>query len=214
MFRPQNEKTVQSLFLEHIQQVEESISHAEDTLKHYLAGESKEAREASYRVHLSEGAADGLRRKIIASICRGAFMPAVGKDLISYLARQDKIADRAESTCDFIVTQTPEVPEGCCRDIVRIIEKTSCTLKPLEEALGYFFTDFSKIREPIKRVNTIEEEIDHLLRDISVRIFADKSEDLARQLHFHELVFHLSSISDVIEEAADMLDSMVVKKKI
>jgi len=204
---------IEELFNEHLEIVKKTLIHTRETFDEYICGENKKARDSSYKAHLEEGNADGKRREIIEKMHTGGYMPMVRKDLISFLAKQDKIADRAESTCDFLITQSPEIPGGYCEHINRILTLTLDALTPMNKSLRGFFNDFGLMREAVKEVNSIEEEIDTIEWDLTNKIFAGDLE-LDKKLHLSEMIFHVASISNVIEDAADLLDSVASKKKI
>jgi predicted phosphate transport protein (TIGR00153 family) len=205
---------VQTLFEEHINNVDETLQYMISSIESYLKDETEDARNFSYKTHLNESKADTKRRQIIEIIYTGAFLPQVQKDLIKYLAIQDKIADRAESTCDFLITQQPNIPSEFNDEILLLVQKTYQALSPLKSALSAIFTDFSKFPETSKNINVIEGEVDTMEWHLTKKIFKKEGFSLAEKQHLHELIFHLVSISDVIEDAADMLESLIVKKKI
>jgi len=201
MFGRKKEKEVKKLIMMHLEKVSITMNNMQDSVKFYLDGKIKEAKESGYQTHLVEEEADSLRREIIEKLHKGAFLPAFREDLIGFVAQQDKIADRSESCCDFFLTQRPEVPD-------EFIE-----FSPYKEAIVSMFEDYEVVKRNIKNVNTFEEEADtvewHIVRDI----FSSKL-DLARKIHLRQFVFHIVEISDVIEDAADNLDIFIVKYQV
>jgi len=207
-------KNIRELFTDHIDKVTETIKNMKQTIELYVSGEYRDAREYSFRTHEAEGNADRIRRKTIETIYSGSSMPLVMKDLIHYLAKQDKIADRAESACDFIITQRPMIPEEYKADIKQLLDMAARSIAPLKDAMTAFFTDFSKVSPSIIKIKDCEEKEDKIEWDLTRKIYSDSNLELAQKIHLNELVFHIATISDVIEDAADTLDSVVVKKKI
>lgn len=201
------------MFFEHLLMVKETLRHTRLAFEEYICGDKKKARDYSYKTHLEEGKADGKRRELIAKMYQSGYMPVVRQDLIAYLAKQDKIADRAESTCDFLITQMPLIPKECCDPVNKVISLTLDAVEPLGDALEGFFNDFSKMKEAVKKVNTIEEDIDKIEWDLNQKIFNSDME-LDYKIHLSEMIFHIASISNMVEDAADLLDSVASKKKI
>jgi predicted phosphate transport protein (TIGR00153 family) len=101
-FRGKKENKVKQTIKEHLQVVCQTVNSMMDTVESHVQGNFKEANDRAYNTHQLESKADILRREIIETLYKGAFFPAVREDLINYVAKQDKIADRAESCCDFI----------------------------------------------------------------------------------------------------------------
>jgi uncharacterized protein Yka (UPF0111/DUF47 family) len=88
------------------------------------------------------------------------------------------------------------------------------TLQPLQTALDKYFNDYKKIISCIKDVNTREEQADTIEWHLTEKVFQSDELSLAQKMHLREFLFHVVHISDVIEDTADMLDSVVIKKSI
>lgn len=214
MFSRKKEKKVKQTIIDHLSVVCDTVNSMMCTIDNYVKGNYKEANDEAYKTHLAEGKADELRREIIETLYKGAFFPMVREDLVNYIAKQDKIADSAESCCDFIISQLPKVPEEFSEDLLRLSIATRETLFPLKDAVEHYFEDHKKIRSSIKEVNIKEEEADTLEWHLTEKIFQSKNIVLAEKMHLREFVFHIIHISDVIEDTADMLDSVVIKRSI
>jgi len=212
MLGRKKEKKVEGLIKEHLLKVEESVFKMEEAIKQYIKGEFDVAKESSYSVHLLESEADSKRREIIEKLHQGAFLPVIRTDIIKLISRQDKIADRAESCCDFCISQRPSVPKEFKDSFVELIEVSVRTFAPYKEALENMFVDYKLVKDDIHSVNTIEEEADTLEWKFTKQIFNSNLE-LARKIHLREFIFHIVSISDIIEDAADALDIIIVKQQ-
>lgn len=214
MVRKKHALQVEELFKKHIHLVKDTIESMVEVLRQYSAGNYEKARDRAYNVHLRESDADTVRRSLIETIYTGSFMPMVREDFIKYLSKQDKIADHAESVCDFIVTQRPKIPPDLCVELVRAAEGSKEALEHLRMAVKSFFTDFSTISEYIKKVNSAEEESDSIEWHLTEKIYSSDSLSLEEKLHLNSLVNLIGIIPDTVENAADMLDSMAVTKKV
>ncbi len=215
IFNRKKEKKVIEEIKNHMKKVYSSVENMIITIEDYLDGNIKEAEKKAYQTHLFESEADRLRREIISHLYEGAFFPAIREDIINYVAKQDKIADSAESCCDFIITQKPKVPEKFKNDLINIARLTKETTLPLvkstEEPYG---KNSDKTREIIHMVNTKEEETDTLEWHLTEKIFQSKDISLAEKMHLREFVFHIVHISDLAEDTADMLDTVIIKESI
>jgi predicted phosphate transport protein (TIGR00153 family) len=214
MFSRKKEKKVKQHIKEHLLIVSETVKSMVDTVDSYVNGKVEESRDRAFATHKLESEADSLRREIIATLYKGAFFPAIREDLINYIAKQDKIAGRAESCCDFIISQNPKVPKIFSERILQLARAAFETILPLEEAVENYFDDDEKVRIAIREVNTKEEEADTIEWHLTESIFQNKEISLAEKIHLRELIFHIAHVSDVIEDAADMLDSVVIKRSI
>ncbi|MCD6413688.1 MAG: TIGR00153 family protein [Elusimicrobia bacterium] len=210
MFGRKKEKEVKKLILEHLEFVEKAVQNMVSSAKEYIGGDLTAAKEHGYQTHLVEKDADQKRREIIEKLHKGAFIPAFREDLIKFIAQQDKIADRAESCCDFFLTQRPEIPDKFNDEFEKLLLASARTFSPYKMAITNMFSDYNVVKEKIRDVNTEEEETDtiewHLTRDVF-----SSDITLAEKMHLREFIFHIVEISDTIEDAADDLDIVIVK---
>lgn len=210
MFGRKKENEVRVLITEHLGRVAESLEKMALSFQDYIRGDIEEAKENGFQTHLKEKEADGKRREIIEKLHSGAFLPVFREDLINIVARQDKIADRAESCCDFCLTQRPEIPDKFKDKFKELLLASVKTFTPYKEAIENMFIDYKVVGDRIKDVNTQEEEADTIEWHITRDVFTSEL-PLAQKIHIRELIFHVVCISDVIEDAADDLDIFMVK---
>ena len=79
---PRREEEVISLMDQHLEKVGECLESMKKTIEDYLKGDIESAKANGLKTHNLEGAADGLRRRIIEAFHKGAFLPALREDLI------------------------------------------------------------------------------------------------------------------------------------
>jgi len=207
------EKEVRKLFDEHMECIERCLNGLKTVFLLYVDGKFKEAEQSSFEVHKAESEADTKRRTIIERLYEGAFLPGSREDLIRFTSMADKIADHAESCCDFTVAQQPGIPEQFKDRFVRLMENSTGTFKPLVEGSKALFTDFAHLREKTMQVNIEESGVDKDEWNLTRDIF-QSGIPLAEKIHLRELVWHISEISDVAQDAADWLEVLVVKKRV
>ena len=182
-------------------------------IENYLQGNIDLAKANALETHNLEGAADGLRRRIIEAFHKGAFLPALREDLIGLTLAVDKIADRAESTCDFIMLTRPDIPEEFKEDFRKITLDSIAVFPLLGEAKMNLFKDFSLSREKTIEVHGLEARVDEEEWNLNRRIFTFEL-PLAQKMLLRDVVWHIASISDVIEDAADVLEVLIIKKQV
>lgn len=198
---------------QHLEKVEECLESMKKTIEDYLGGNIDLAKENALKTHNLEGAADGLRRRIIEEFHKGAFLPALREDLIGLTLSVDKVADRAESTCDFIMLTRPDIPEEFKEDLRKITFNSITTFPALREAKKNLFKDFSLSREQTIEVHGLEARVDDDEWKMNRRIFTFEL-PLAQKMLLRDVVWHIASISDVIEDAADVLEVLIIKKQV
>jgi len=212
-FGRKKEKEVRVLICQHLESVRATVEQMKLSMDEYLTGDIKNAKENGFQAHLMEKVADAGRREIIEKLHKGAFLPVFREDLIRLVAQQDKIADKAESCCDFFLTQRPEIPADFVEQFKELMSASALTITPYVKAIENMFSDYAIVKANIREVNSQEEKADmvewHLTRDIFC-----KDIPLAQKLHLRRLISHVVRISDVIEDAADDLDILMVKYQI
>lgn len=207
------ETRVKELMVEHLEKVEECLGSMHKTMEIYLEGKVEEAKTLSYKTHVIESEADQKRRDIIHLLYGGAFLPIHREGLIRFVDLQDKIADKAESCCDFALCQRPEVPSQFRKTILELTGHSIATFSPMKEAVAHLFEDFSILRAKVADINRLESEVDVYEWEITHQIFMSKL-PLAQKMHLGELIWHLAETSDIIEDAADCLESLIIQKRV
>ena len=207
------EEGVISLMDQHLEKVEECLESMRKTIDDYLGGNIDAAKANALKTHNLEGAADGLRRRIIEEFHKGAFLPALREDLIGLAVSIDKIADRAESTCDFIMLTRPNILEELKEDFRKITIDSIATFYPLREGKISLFKDFSSSLKKTIEVHGLEAKVDDEEWKLNRRIFTSEL-FLSQKMLLRETVWHIVSISDVIEDAADVLEVLIIKKQV
>ena len=208
------EKEVQEALEAHLEAVCETIHSMNETIRIYLSDDIEKASDSSYQTHLLESKADGLRRQMIGMLYKGAFIPVLRENIVRYIALQDRIADVAESCCDLLISQRPKVIKEFQQDILALAETSCHTLEPLKAAAKNLFIDYDKVAEGIKEVNAEEEKADTIEWHLTENVFSSDKLNLAEKMHLRELIVHIVRVSDVIEDAADMLDVLILKTSI
>jgi len=213
MPRKRREEEVISLMDQHLKKVGECLDSMRKTIEDYLEGNIDSAKANGLKTHNLEGEADGLRRRIIEEFYKGAFLPALREGLIGLALAVDKIADRAESACDFIMLTRPDIPEELKEDFRKITVDSLAAFPPLREGKMNLFKDFSLSREKTIEVHEREGKVDDEEWKLNRRIFTSEL-PLSQKMLLRDVVWHIAEISDVIEDAADVLEILIIKKQV
>lgn len=210
-FSRSREQEVETLLQEHFKTVQEALVEFRKMFFDYLV-DDKQFKEEAYRVHELEHAADVIRHTIEAKLYEGAFLPIYREDYIQLVEMVDKVANRAEATCDYIVLTRPFIPEFIREDLRNIVNATVETYEPFLNCLITFQTDMSQVYAATTTVKEKEQAVDKMEWYATKHLF--KSDlDLARKLHCKTLIEMIASISNIIEDSADRFEIMVIKRK-
>ena len=210
--RKQEEESI-DLAKEHLAKTELCLKEMVNTFNAYLENKGKEAENFALQVDRLESEADNLRREIAKGLFGGAFLPLFRESFLNFVEAVDKIADEAESCCDLIILESPDVPDDLKLSFKEIVRDSVLSFQPLKEGFGYLLKDFSLILEQVQKVNVKEAEVDQKEEDLTRRIFSSNLE-LAQKILLKQLVAKICDISDRAEDAADRLEVLAIKGRI
>jgi len=213
MLRRRKENKVMVLMEDHLKKVEESLQCMLSGLEDYMQDKVDSVESFSSMTHKAESEADEIRRNIADLLHRGAFLPLFREDVMVLVGMVDEIASHAQACGRFIAIQRPEIPAALKEDFLKIAQRSVACLPPLREGVTKMSEDFSITLANVTSVRDIESEVDELDGELSRRIFsADLS--LAHKIHLKHFVDLLEDISDTAEDAAEILETLVVKKQV
>ena len=207
------EKDVKKLMLEHQQKVAMCLAETQKTIEVYLSDEIDSAKSYALKVHSTESEADSIRRRVARELYEGAFLPLHREDFLNLVEAMDKVADVAESCCDFLMLQRPEIPKEFGPKFMEITKNSIDCFQSLMEAYATLYEDFSTTLERIHQVNLEEEEVDREEWELARVIFKSNLE-LAHKMLLRELIEKISTISDKAEDASDKLEILLIKRRI
>ena len=207
LFGQGREKEVRNLLLQHLDKVGECVARTCDVLHDYLASRLDGAKAGAINVDHLETEADQMRRSVNDLLYRGAFLPIFRSDIHDFVERMDMIADAAETTCDFLLGQRPEIAGEYADSLKQILALTQGAYAALRDAVMTFFSsgDEKTIRERLTTVGITESEIDAIEWTLTRQIFTS-SLALANKIHLNQFIETLTEISDQIEDTGDRLE--------
>lgn len=189
----------------------ECLSTFVATLDAYLANEDEKAWGLWKELDAKETEADGIRRSIVKTLYEGAFLPMTREDLMRFAEAADKIADAAESASDEIVLTRPAVPDVLKPEIKHLAHEAVAGLPVLREATMGIFSDFATAMAKAEEVGANEHAADQIEWQLVRNLFA-MDIDLSQKLHLRQVIESIGNIADRTEDAADRLESLLVKK--
>jgi predicted phosphate transport protein (TIGR00153 family) len=207
LFGHGREKEVRTLILQHLDKVGEVVARTREVLDDYLAGRLDAAKAGAINVDALETDADRMRRSVSDLLYRGAFLPIFRSDIHEFVEQLDRIADRAEETCDFLLGQRPELPVEFAEHLRQIPIRTQEAFSALHDAVTTFFStgDERVIREKLKVVGVTESDIDDMEWKLTREVFTSNL-PLASKIHINQFIETLTEISDQIEDTGDRLE--------
>ena len=179
----------------------------------YINDDRKLTEELYEKVDGQETEIDGLRRQISKKLFEGAFLPLLREEWLNFLETADKIADEAEASTDFLILQKPLIPEDLKEKLKELISGVITSFQPLRDGFSSLFKDFSTTLSYVEKVNIKETEVDKKEEEL-VKLIFEKDMELAQKILLRELVNKIADISDRIEDSADRLEILIIKKRL
>jgi predicted phosphate transport protein (TIGR00153 family) len=206
------ENEVQSLIDQHFSLVDQALVELEKMVDDYLKND-KEFKHDSSNVDRLEHEADQVRRDIECKLYDGAFLPIYREDYIMLVEQLDHVANQAEAVSQFIVLTRPKVPEMVHEDLRQIARVTVESFKIM---LGCLESVRKKPEESFalsKEVQKKEKEVDDIVWEMTKKIFKSSMEK-AEKIHIKMLIDRIAAISNRVEDTADRLAIMAVKRNV
>ncbi len=217
MFLFSKEKKVSELLTSHVSIVENCLQLTYHTVDFYFKDRLNEAKKSAIEVDGEERHADKIRRQITDLLYSGAFLPNLRQDIHALVSQLDDVANAAESTCDFLLGERPDIPQEFIEEILLVYQKTLDQFKHVTQAIQRLVeksgSDIDKIRDHNRQVGIIESEIDEIEWHLTRKIFHSNL-DLANKIHLRTWLRLSTQLSDQTENLSDSLNLLVLKAKI
>ncbi len=162
-----------------------------------------------YAVNL-EREGDAVRRKIIAGIYEGAFLPYLRPDLCRFVEIVDRVFDAIEDTANrYLEIELPEsVREDCIQ--VAMLNVRICQMLPLSFDSMLQGED---LREKMLAIRIYEKKIDDIKFNLRPKIHKIPIATFWEGRLMSEFFAGLTSISDLVEDASDYLSIINVSMR-
>lgn len=166
----------------------------------------------AFHVHECEHEADVRRRGAVEKLYSGAFMPTYREDYSRLLDLVDRVANRAETVSDMVAQQRPLIPEELKPDFMQLVDTVIGTFEPMLSIIDAMTNSYETAMELEKKVQSMEQAADRLEWKLIKRVFQMDNLDLAAKLHARELITLVGSIADKIEDAADCVQQILLRR--
>ena len=212
VFGGTKEANVDILIGEHVGLVYETVSLVEKLFEVYFKRDLK-YRRLCKKIHKLEHEADKKRRQIEQALHEGAFMAMFREDFISLAEAIDKIANKSEAIADTLTLEHPVIPSVWHDSFLALAKSGAEACKPFTSLGVLLDRDMDEIKELSSEIEAIEQQADTIEWKLLEQIFASE-EDLALKLQLRNLVRRLAALSDLAEDASDILDVLVIKRRL
>ena len=167
---------------------------------HDPAGSQRQIKDAEHK-------GDSLTHGIIKMLNKSFITPFDREDIYSLSSKLDDIMDLIDASSQRLVMYNVEKPTSEAKQLAFIILK-SC--QALDKAVGLLGGKLEPIAEYCVEVNALENEADRVCREAISRLF-DEEKDPIQLIKWKEIYETLERATDKCEDAANILESVVVK---
>jgi predicted phosphate transport protein (TIGR00153 family) len=150
---------------------------------------------------------DSLTHEIIKKLNKSFVTPLDREDIYALSAALDDILDLIDASAQRFVMYNVEKPTPEAKELAFLILQ-SC--QAVEKAVSHLGDKFEHIYEHCVEVNALENEADRVCREAISRLF-DEEKDPIQLLKWKEIYETLEKATDKCEDAANILESVVVK---
>ncbi|MBO7243877.1 MAG: DUF47 family protein [Alphaproteobacteria bacterium] len=161
------------------------------------------------KVSALEAENDAYRRQIENNLYQYMILPDMRSDILKLLEMCDKVINKYESNLLVISVEKPSVFSSLKEDLIKMIHSDLECVGSLVSGVRFFFLG-KDIKEFTEQTYKLEHVVDEQALKLKESVFNEKIE-LARQIQLKEFVYHIEKISDIAEDAADILNIMAVK---
>ena len=208
------QKEIESLVLEHLGLVDETLEAFKKALKAYLSEQDVEAADAyALETHRAEGRADDARRSVESQMLAGSLLPTSRRDILQIIDQVDRLANAAEEILDYLLLQRVRVPREILPQINEIAERSDVTFVEVKAAVSSLFEKVDDALSHTQAIEHLEGEVDHLERQATKALFALDIE-LARKLQVSGFIQRLVRLSDRAEDLSDLIELIVAARRV
>ena len=213
-FIHKKEKHIVQKIKKHVSTVVETVYLVREAMDLFMDGKRKESMEVTKKVHKKEHEADIIQREIDVEMFGGAFMPSIREVLFIAVDTVDKVANRAEKLGDFLTLIEPEIPDEIREDIGKIGDITCKCAEKMKDAVFSLFENIQEVHKDTVEIEQYEAKVDKLAWQVLDTLFKKLDiEKFSHRMMLREMVIHLSSISNKMEDASDRIDIIALRLK-
>lgn len=150
---------------------------------------------------------DSITHEIIKKLNKSFVTPLDREDIYALSSALDDILDLIDASAQRVVMYNVEKPTPEAKELAFIILKSCQTLQKGVAQLG---GKLESVTEYCVEVNALENEADRVCREAISRLF-DEEKDPIQLIKWKEIYETLERATDKCEDAANILESVVVK---
>ncbi len=158
---------------------------------------------------------DVARRNVEVHLFEGAFLPQARHLFFTLAERMDNIIDTMEDSAKIMELINRKIDKDIQEGLLKIMEITKKCCEMLKESFFYFKNgNEEKMKKKIEEIMLLENKIDDIKHELYKKMISHENCMFWIEKETSDLVELVESISDSVEDAADVLRIIVISMKV
>lgn len=189
--------------------------------KAVYAGDWPEAGKIQAQIVTLENEADDLQMSIRLNLPKSLFMPVPRSDLLSLLAAQDKIANRAKDIAGIMLGRQMAIPKSLKKPISDYLKRSLAAseqavkvINELDELIetGFGGREIKLIEKLITKLNSLELETDDIEIKVRSELFLiEKDLDPVDVMFLYKVIEWIGDLADLAEKVGQRLQLLLAR---
>ena len=208
------QKEVESLIVQYCQKYKLALDLYVTGMKNFLENQDRGQLAIDVKeLHIMESQADDIQSQISKVLYGSSLFPESRGDILKLVESLDAVINKSESALRMIYHQYIEIPDQFNNDYSNLVEATRECTRALRKATEFLFDKYQRASDYNIKVDQLESRVDVIEFTLIEKIFSSDL-DLANKMLLRDLVANISNIADRAEGAADLMQIMLIKRKL
>lgn len=213
MLGTRRHREIKDLLKQHLTLVGEAVRELETMVENYLAGDHA-FKAHSRQIDSFERQADTARRAVERKLFEGGVLPVYREDYLGLLHAADRVANKAEGAGDTLTLIRPPFPESVVPKVAEMAAVTRQAWELVPALVERVLAGETEVSEGVRTIRECESRIDKLQFDATRLAYKDDAVDRTVPLQVLLTLERLAGVSDQIENVADQLDLIAIRRKL
>jgi len=197
----------------HVEVTYKTVTSFSDAVAAFVRQDLNAKSIAIENVAKGEHEADILRSKMVNELSEGLLMPPDREDLLHFVKTLDKIADWTNGAARLLGFIEQKLPDNVLKNISTATEIIVTSISKLKESIAAVIkNDLKTAFAGCEEVDRLEHQADDQKKALIEAIIHAKLEPISLLLSY-QLAEYLEGVTDKIEDAADLIKTLIVKSK-
>ncbi|MFH0878705.1 MAG: DUF47 family protein [Lentisphaerota bacterium] len=195
----------------HVEETCQTVGYFAEAVSAFIKGDLNAKTVAIAKVNDSEHKADVLRAKMVQALSEGLLQPPDREELLHFVKTLDRVADWTNGAARLLGFLEERLPDNITKNMASAAELISRSTGKLKEAIiAVTRNELKKAIEDCEEVDRIEHYADDQKRLLIEAIIHAKLEPVSLLLTY-QLAEYMESITDKLEDAADLVKVLAIR---